>query len=84
MTKVNYFKVPGENSKGAKEEMVSYARSKKEACALAQLKGLKNINLIDVRELNFKTEVTKDYDMRELFDLRTSDKALWKKVSKKE
>lgn len=84
MTKVNYFRVPGQDSTGAKEEMVVYARSKKEASGIATIHGIQNINPLEIKELNFKTEVTKLLDLKEMYEIRLKDKSLWKEVSKKE
>ena len=85
MTKVNYFQVTGTlEQTGEEQKVVTYARSKRESVELAEQlhPGIKIEDTKEgVIELNFKERLQEQYTPRDLLDIRTECKKLWKNMS---
>lgn len=83
MVKVNYYKVKGFEEHEPKSKGIIYARSKNEAREVVKARGFKDVELDNIFELNFKSEIVKILDEKRLKEMRKQDKKFWRLIARR-
>ena len=78
MIKYNYFQVPGLKEHDPKFLGVVYGRSKKDIGNKCSQEGFDVEDVSEIRELNFKEEVTNMFSEKDLFSIRKHYKSFEK------